>query len=57
MTTEKPNQLQLESWTGGKAIAIPAKQLKCYISGNLVKDSEHERNLQRMAQRLVQEYD
>jgi type I restriction enzyme M protein len=57
LTADKPNQLQLESWTGAKTIPIPSKQLKCYISGDLVRDTEHERNLQRMAQRLVQEYD
>ena len=53
---KRPLQLFLERWTGEKTILIPPKKLKCYITGKLVNDTGHERNLQRFAQRLVREY-
>jgi len=57
MSRKRPHQLFLERWSGEKTILIPARKLKCYITGKLMKDTEHERNLQRLAQRLVREYD
>lgn len=40
-----------------KTILIPQKKLRCLITGDFFRDSEHEKNLQSYAQRLVMEYD
>ena len=47
----------MERSIDGRTILIPQKKLRCLITGDFFKDSEHERNLQRFAQRLVMEYD